>query len=127
MNDVGLLRRLSNLDSKIIIEGDRLFKEFKGAFTENYVLNMLNAIFENVPNYYTFDRNQIDFVIQRKNKIIPIEVKSNKSAKNISLTKYNEEFKNDLSIRFSMNNLCKDGKIVNIPLFLIEYLNNFID
>ncbi len=127
MNDVGLLRRLSNLDSKIIIEGDRLFKEFKGAFTENYVLNMLNAIFENVPNYYTFDRNQIDFVIQRKNKIIPIEVKSNKSTKNISLTKYNEEFKNDLSIRFSMNNLCKDGKIVNIPLFLIEYLNNFID
>lgn len=127
MNDVGLLRRLSNLDSKIIIEGDRLFREFKGAFTENYVLNMLNTIFENVPNYYTFERNEIDFVIQRKNKIIPIEVKSNKSTKNISLTKYNEEFKNDISIRFSMNNLCKDGKIVNIPLFLIEYMDNFMN
>lgn len=126
MNDVGLLRRMANLDSKIVVEGDRLFEEFKGAFTENYVLNMLNIIYENVPNYFTFDRNEIDFVVQNKNTIIPIEVKSNKSIHNSSLTKYNEKFKNDLSIRLSLNNLVKDGKILNIPLFLIEYIDNLI-
>ena len=126
MNDVGLLRRMSNIDSKIIAEGNKLFEEFKGAFTENYVLNVLNMIYENTPNYYTFDRHEIDFVLQTKNKIIPIEVKSNKSTNNISLTRYNTKFENDISIRFSMNNLSKDGKILNIPLFLIEYIDKFI-
>ena len=126
MNDVGLLRKMANLDSRIVVEGDKLFEEFKGAFTENYVLNMLNTIFNTVPNYYTFDRYEIDFVIQYKNKIIPIEVKANKSAKNVSLTRYNEKFNNDISIRFSMNNLKKDGKVINVPLFLIEYLDKIL-
>lgn len=126
MNDVGLLRRMANLDSRIVVEGDKLFREFKGAFTENYILNMLNIVFDLVPNYFTFDRNEIDFIIQNKNKIIPIEVKSNKSTNNISLTKYSKKFDNELSIRFSMNNLAKDGKILNVPLFLIEYIEKFI-
>lgn len=126
MNDVGLLRRMANLDSKIVIEGDRLFEEFKGAFTENYILTMLNYVFDEVPNYFTFDRNEIDFVIQYKNKIIPIEVKSNKSTKNISLSKYNQKYDNEISIRFSMNNLNKDEKVLNIPLFLTEYIKNLM-
>lgn len=126
MNDVGLLRKMANLDSKIVIEGDRLFEEFKGAFTENYVLTMLNYVFDEVPNYFTFDRNEIDFVIQYKNKIIPIEVKSNKSTKNISLSKYNQKYDNEISIRFSMNNLNKDEKVLNIPLFLTEYIKNLM-
>lgn len=117
---------MSNLDSRIVAEGDRLFEEFKGAFTENFVLNMLCYIFDMVPNYYTFDRHEIDFIIQHKNKVIPIEVKSNKATNNISLTRYNEKNNNELSIRFSMNNLARDGKILNIPLFLIEFMNNFI-
>ena len=126
MNDVGLLRKMSNLDSKIVVEGDKLFEEFKGAFTENYVLNMLTSTLNLVPNYYTFDRNEIDFIIQYKNNIVPIEVKANKSTNNTSLTKYNEKFNNELSVRFSMNNLSKDGKILNIPLFLIENMEKFI-
>lgn len=126
MMDVGLLRRMANLDSKIVIEGNRLFEEFKGALTENYVLNMLNAKYENVPNYFTFDRYEIDFVIQDKNKIIPIEVKSGKTTNNTSLTKYNDKYRTDLSIRLSSNNLIKDDKILNIPLFMVEYINNLI-
>lgn len=126
MNDVGLLRRMANLDSKIVVEGNKLFEEFKGAFTENYVLNMLNLIYNNVPNYFTFDRNEIDFVIQNKNEIIPIEVKSGKTINNTSLTKYNEKFKVNKSIRFSLNNLKQDEKILNIPLYLIENMNRFI-
>ena len=70
MNDVGLLRRMSNLDSSIILEGNKLLEEFKGSFTENYVANVLNYLLEESLNYYTFGRNEIDFIIQRKNKII---------------------------------------------------------
>lgn len=107
-------------------EGARA-REYEGAFTENYVLNMLTVIFDKVPNYFTFDRHEIDFVIQFQNKIIPIEVKSNKSTNNISLTNYNKKYRNDLSIRFSMNNLAKDTNVLNIPLFMIEYLENLIN
>lgn len=127
LNDIGLLRKMANLDSRIVVEGNRLFEEFKGAFTENYVLNMLNSTFNSIPNYFTYDRHEIDFIIQYKNKIIPMEVKSNKSTNNISLTRYNEKYNNDLGIRFSMNNLSKDGKIINIPLFLIEYIEKIIN
>lgn len=126
MNDVGLLRNMANLDSRIVIEGDKLFEEFKGAFTENYILNMLSASLGKNPNYFTFDRHEIDFVIQYQNKVIPIEVKSSKSTNNASLTKYNEKYNNDLSIRFSMNNLNKDDKIINIPLFMVEYMKKFL-
>lgn len=124
MNDIGLLRRMSNLDSSIIIEGNKLLEEFKGSFTENYVANVLAYLCNNSLNYYTFDRNEIDFVIQRKNKIIPIEVKSNKSTNNTSLTKFNANNDNEISFRFSLNNLTKDGKVINIPLYFIEYINN---
>lgn len=124
MNDIGLLRRMSNLDSSIILEGNKLLEEFKGSFTENYVANALCYLYDTSPNYYTFDRNEIDFVIQRKNKIIPIEVKSNKSTNHNSLTKFNSNNDNEISFRFSLNNLTKDGKIINIPLYFIEYIDN---
>ncbi len=126
MMDVGLLRRMSKLDSSIILEGNKLFEEFKGSFTENYVLNVLNYLLDESPYYYTFDRNEIDFVIQLKNRIIPIEVKSNKSTNNNSLTKYNANNDNEISFRFSLNNLKKDDKIINIPLYFIEYINNIL-
>lgn len=127
INDVGLLRRMANLDSRIVVEKNKLFEEFKGALTENYVLNMLTAIMDNVPNYYTFDRHEIDFIIQYRNEIIPIEVKSNSAINNVSLTRFVEKNDKKLAIRFSMNNLAKSGKILNIPLFLIEYMNKFIE
>ena len=124
MNDVGLLRRMANLDSSIILEGNKLLEEFKGAFTENYVANVLNYLLNESPNYFVFDRNEIDFVIQIKNKIIPIEVKSDKNTHHNSLTKYNSKNNNEISFRFSLNNLKKDEKIINIPLYFIEYINN---
>ena len=127
MLDVGLLRRKANLDSRIVIEGNRLFEEFKGALTENFVLNMLISKFEEKPNYYTFDRNEIDFVIQSKNEIIPVEVKSGENINNISLTKFNEINGNKISVRFSTKNLDKSGKILNIPIFMVEYIDKLID
>ena len=70
------------------------------------------------------DRKKIDFVIQVNNEIIPIEVKVNKSTNHSSLTKYNAQNDNKISFRFSLNNLNKDGKIINIPLYFIEYIKD---
>ena len=127
MLDVGLLRRKANLDSKIVLEGNKLFEEFKGALTENFILNMLLFKFEEKPNYYVFDRHEIDFVIQDKNEIIPIEVKSGETTNNVSLTRFNETNNNKISVRFSMKNLDKSGKILNIPIFMVEYVDKLIE
>ena len=125
-NDVGLLRKKTDLDSKIIIEGNKLFQEFKGALTENYVLQTLISIGLN-PYYFTFDNKyEIDFVIQFKNEIIPIEVKSSENINNKSLKVYNESYNPKTRIRFSMKNLNKDGNLINIPLFMVEYIDRFI-
>lgn len=126
LNDVGLLRRMSRLDSRIILEGHKLFEEFKGSFTENYVFTMLNNFYDGIPNYYTFDRYEIDFLLQYHNQIIPVEVKSGKSHNHISLTKFHEKYNNEISICFSLDNLKKDGNIVNIPLYLVEYLDQIL-
>lgn len=73
-----------------------------------------------------FDRHEIDFIIQYKNEIIPIEVKSGESIKNTSLTRFNENNNNKISIRFSTKNLDKSGKILNVPIFMAEYVDKLI-
>lgn len=127
MNDVGLLRKMSNLDSIIIKKGNLLYEEFKGSLTENFIFNQLINNFEIIPNYYTFNNYEIDFLIQNKNQILPIEVKSGMSTNNKSLTKYGELEKPIIMIRFSLNNLSKDGNILNVPLFMVEYLDKLLE
>ena len=126
LSDVGLLRRMTDLDSKIVVEGNKLFEEFKGALTENYVIQSLTSSgFQ--PYYFTFDnRYEIDFMLQYKNEIIPIEVKSNESVNNTSLRVYNERYNPQIRIRFSMRNLNKDDNLINIPLFMVEYIDKIM-
>lgn len=127
LNDVGLLRKMANLDSKVVVEKNRIFEEFKGALTENYILQMLLSI-GLIPNYFVFDnRYEIDYIIQYKNEIIPIEVKSSENIKSSSLKVYNEKFTPLKRIRFSMKNLQKDDNLINIPLFMVEYLEKFLN
>lgn len=125
--DVGLLSKMADLDSKIIIEGNRLYKEFKGSLTENFCLTMLIKTFNIIPNYFTFDRHEIDFIIQYKNDIIPIEVKSNTIIESASFKKYNEKKMPKYRIRYSMNNLNIDGNLISIPLFMIEYTKEILE
>jgi len=126
--DVGLLRRLSLLDPVAIKEGNRLFVEFKGALSENYVLQSLVHQFETPPRYWTSgNKAEIDFLIQYENSIIPIEVKSDNSVKGKSLSLYNNEFQPEIRIRYSLKNLKQDEGLLNIPLFMADYTKNLID
>ena len=125
-NDVGLLCRKAKIDSRLAISKDEIYGEYKGALTENYVLEMLSSLYKDTIFYYTFDKYEIDYVIQTLNEIIPIEVKASKSTNHISFNKYNEKMNPKLRVRFSMNNLSFDDNLLNVPLFLIEYLPKLI-
>ncbi len=125
--DVGLLRRLSLLDPIAIREGNRLFTEFKGALTENYVLQHLIKNFEVQPRYWTSGHQaEVDFIIQVQNDIIPIEVKSDENVRSKSLSIYNGLYEPHVRIRYSLKNLKKDDGLINIPLFLIDYTDRFL-
>lgn len=130
MIDVGLLRRLSLLAPSAFGEGNRLFTEFKGALSENYVLQALQNQFEAMPRYWTMDnpRYEVDFLIQRENDILPVEVKSESNVESRSLKKYKEKYgdKVKLRIRFSLNNLRLDDDLLNIPLFMADYADRLI-
>ncbi len=128
--DVGLLRRLSLLAPSAFGEGNRLFVEFKGALSENYVLQALRNQFEAMPRYWVVDnpRYEVDFLIQRENDILPVEVKSESNVESRSLKKFKEKYgdKVKLRVRFSLNNLQMDDDLLNIPLFMADYADKLI-
>jgi predicted AAA+ superfamily ATPase len=119
--DVGLLRRLSFLDPIAVREGNRLFTEFKGALTENFVLQHLVSQFEVTPRYWNSgNQAEVDFLIQVKNEIIPIEVKSDENIRSKSLIVYNDLYNPSIRLRCSLRNLKNDQGLLNIPLFMVD-------
>lgn len=129
--DVGLLRRKAQLSPTAFGENNRLFTEFKGALTENFVLQSLIPQFEVTPRYWSQINPpyEVDFLIQKDNTIFPVEVKSDSNIKSKSLKKFKELFPDDvkLRIRFSLNNLKLDDDVLNIPLFMIDQTDKLID
>lgn len=126
--DVGLLRRLSLLDPIAVKEGNRLFTEFKGALTENFVLQHLVACFEGTPRYWTSgNQAEVDFLLQVKNDIIPIEVKAEENVRGRSLTIYNQHYNPPVRLRYSLRNLKMDDGMLNIPLFMVDYTEKLLN
>ena len=128
--DVGLLRRLAQLAPTAFGEGNRLFTEFKGALTENFVLQTLITQFEVVPRYWSQNNPpyEVDFLIQRENDIFPVEVKSEANTTSKSLKKFKELFPDQvkLRVRFSLDNLKLDDDVLNIPLFMADQADRLI-
>lgn len=129
MGDVGLLRRHSRLATSAFSEGNRLFTEFKGALTENFVLQTLLRHFETKPYYWSDTAHEVDFVIQKENDILPIEVKAGTNVHAASIKKYLNDFSEitPMAIRFSLKNLSFDGNILNVPLYLADDLGKLIE
>ncbi|MEG1142249.1 MAG: DUF4143 domain-containing protein [Clostridia bacterium] len=128
MCDVGLLRKKAKLDAFIILSNDdNMYKEFKGAIAENFVLLELLSINDNLPYYWTSGNSaKLDFVWQLKDKILPIEVKSGKNIYAKGLSVYIDKYNPKLSIKISKRNLLKQNNIINIPLYLIWNIENII-
>ena len=128
--DVGILRRLAMLAPTAFGEGNRLFTEFKGALTENYVLQELATQFEVVPRYWSKSNPpyEVDFLLQRENDIFPVEVKAETNTNSRSLRKFKELYGDrvKLRIRFSLDNLKLNNDVLNIPLFMAGHTDRLI-
>ncbi|KGP77267.1 ATPase [Desulfosporosinus sp. Tol-M] len=122
--DVGLLSRMVRLKQSTLLDGNELFKEFKGALTEQYVLQQLMTIKELETYYWTNDRGnaEIDFVVDDGSAVIPIEVKAETNLKAKSLKTYQEKFQPKLSIRTSMTDYMREARLLNLPLYAIEVI-----
>lgn len=128
MGDVGLLRKHSRLATSAFTENNRLFTEFKGALTENYTLQCLLRQFEVKPRYWADAQHEVDFVVQRENDIIPVEVKAGENVRMTSIKNYYKQYESEtpLLVRLSLRNLSLDGNVLNVPLFLADQLDKLI-
>lgn len=120
--DIGLLAAMSGLDSSVIVEGNRIFTEFKGALTEQYVLQEL--LLHHEPYYYAKKNSQleIDFLIQESGQVIPIEVKAEENLKARSLRQFVAVNKPETAYRVSMSNYRQESWMTNLPLYAVETL-----
>ena len=120
--DVGLLSCMVGLNKKILLDGNDLFVEFKGALTEQYVLQQLITDPDLNIYYYTNDNGscEVDFLVDTGNSIIPIEVKAETNLRAKSLKTYAEKFSPEIAIRTSMQDYKKESWLINLPLYAIE-------
>lgn len=123
--DVGLLGAMTDLQANTIIDGNRIFEEFKGAIAEQYVLQQFKTI-KDLPIFYWSNetsRAEIDFVIQIKSDVVPVEVKAERNLQAKSLKVYMEKFKPNYAIRTSMADYKKTDNLIDLPLYGIEITN----
>lgn len=126
--DVGLLSAKNNLDVRAIIDGNKIFTEYKGSLTEQYVLQEIKSNYNLDLFYWTSSSYQaeIDFVIQYDNMVIPIEVKAEINLQAKSLKRFIEKYGGKVNIRTSMADYRIDGMISNIPLYVIGDFDKYI-
>lgn len=120
--DVGLLGAMTDLQADTIIDGNRIFEEFKGAIAEQYVLQQFKTI-KDLPVFYWSNetsRVEIDFVIQIKSDVVPVEVKAERNLQAKSLKVYMEKFKPNYAIRTSMADYKKTDNLIDLPLYTLE-------
>lgn len=119
--DIGLLGAMSGLNARIILEKNRLFEEFKGALTEQYVMQQLIVNPENDLFYWSSESGtaEIDFILQNEEGIMPIEVKAEENLQAKSLRVFCDKYHPDAAVRTSMSVYREQEWMVNIPLYLV--------
>ena len=120
--DVGLLGCMTGLSPKILLDGNDLFTEFKGALTEQYVCQQIKTLENLSIYYYTNDRGscEVDFVVDTGERTVPVEVKAEVNLKAKSLKTYYEKYQPEISIRTSMADYRPEEWLMNLPLYAIE-------
>ena len=121
--DVGLLGAMSELDAHSLLGGNELFMEFKGALTEQYVLQQLVAETVYTPYYFSASsHSEIDFMVQKEGNVVPVEVKAEDNLQAKSLKAYCKKHKPPYAVRTSMADYRKEDWMVNLPLYEIRNL-----
>ena len=127
--DVGLLSCMVGLRQDVLLDGNELFKEFKGALTEQYVLQQLKTVRGLNIYYWTAERGtaEVDFVIDNGGDVTPVEVKAEVNLQAKSLKVYREKFQPRLSIRTSMADYKIEDWLLNLPLWAVEAMGKAAD
>ncbi len=128
MLDTGLLTALSRLEAKALLDGNRIFNEFKGALTEQYVLQQLICE-KDLPLFYwsaVSGTSEIDFIIQANEMIIPVEVKASENLRAKSMKVYQKKYNPVISVRTSMSDHRKEDWLVNLPLYALPVLGEVL-
>lgn len=125
MFDVGLMKQMAAISNEaILLKSDY---QFKGALTENYVLQQIKAIYDTEPKYYApTSTNEIDFVVQDGMDIIPIEVKAGESVTSASFKNYIKEYKPEKAVRLSKLGYEINDSFVNLPLYLANKMGELV-
>lgn len=121
--DCGLLGALSETPPEQILIGDNVFEEYKGAFTENYVLQQLKSLPRTFVYYYSNDNStlEIDFVVQHDAHVIPIEVKAEENLRAKSLRQFVTDNSGLHGVRFSMSDYREQDWLTNVPLWAVRW------
>lgn len=121
--DCGLLGALSETPPEQILIGDNVFEEYKGAFTENYVLQQLKSLPRTFVYYYCNDNStlEIDFVVQHEAHVIPIEVKAEENLRAKSLRQFVTDNSGLHGVRFSMSDYREQDWLTNVPLWAVRW------
>ena len=123
--DVGLVKCAAEVQNKqIVLDSDF---QFKGALTENYVLQQFHANLENDVHYYSPAQNyEVDFLLQNEMQIIPVECKAGGNVTSASFKRYRREQKPELAIRFSQLQYKEQDDMINVPLYLTDKINEIV-
>ncbi|MBP7867034.1 MAG: DUF4143 domain-containing protein [Acidobacteria bacterium] len=127
--DVGLLGAMGELDPRTLLDGNRLFSEFKGALTEQFVMQQLTSMDNPPPLYYWSSDSgnaEVDFVAQFGGDVIPLEVKAGENLQAKSLKVYTQKFRPALAVRTSLSDYRAEGPLVNVPLYALSELPKII-
>lgn len=124
--DVGLLGAMNDLDARSLLENDKLFNDYNGAVTEQYVLQEFKTIGELPVFYWASNRAELDFLIQYQNNIIPVEAKATINLQAKSLKSFRQKYEPKISIRTSLADYEENTGLFNIPLYDIEKLKEII-
>ena len=127
--DVGLLCAMAKIDAQTILDGNRIFVEFKGSLTEQYVLTELKSNINSPVFYWSSDKGiaEVDYIVQIAGNNIPIEVKSGENLQSKSLKSFVQKYNTKINVRTSMSNYKKEDWLLNIPLYLIGNIENIIN
>ena len=130
MADMGLLRKKSNVNYRTILNGDESFIQFKGAFSENYIMSELKSLGVSAYFWRTKADAEVDFISDYEGVLFPIEVKSATNTKAKSLQLFCKRFSPKLAFKASLknvgDNMIEETHIWNIPLYIFFRLKEYI-
>jgi hypothetical protein len=120
--DLGLLAAMGDVHYSTLLDGNALFREFKGALTEQYVLQQLMSEPLMVIHYWSAAHGiaEVEFVLQYKNMVVPLEVKAEENLKSKSLRAYHDKFAPEITLRTSMSDYRMQDWLINIPLYALN-------